>query len=97
MREASRLGELSRQLGQAVTSQDWQLAHAIADERLALLRSLCAAGDFPDALVHEAAVVLAQEGVLTAAIDAQRSEVLHQLQQLMAAEKAAQRYKTHSR
>ncbi|MGL6150972.1 MAG: hypothetical protein ACRC1N_07260 [Aeromonas sobria] len=97
MNDVNLLFHLSKLLESAIMAQDLQLAHELADKRLALLDKVWNLDTYSFDLVNAASVILTNEPRLTGIILDEQNEIKKKLLAVIASDKASQLYKSHSK
>lgn len=96
MSDVQHLFHLSKLLESAIKSQDLQLAHELADQRLVLLDGIYHSKKYSQELINAVSVILNNEPLLTKMILDEKNEIKKKLLSVIASDKASQLYKYHS-
>ncbi|MBL0476058.1 hypothetical protein ACET8J_03110 [Aeromonas veronii] len=97
MSDVQHLFHLSKLLESAIKSQDLQLAHELADQRLVLLDGIYHSKKYSQELINAVSVILNNEPLLTKMILDEKNEIKKKLLSVIASDKASQLYKSHSK
>ncbi|MGE6134562.1 hypothetical protein [Aeromonas salmonicida] len=97
MNDATQLRELSSAIELALAVQDLPLAHRLLDERLLLLQSICAIGQFDAELILAAQSALALDEKLCSALDSEKNILQQRLHDVITANKATRLYRAHAK
>ena len=95
MSDVQHLFHLSKLLESAIKSQDLQLAHELADQRLVLLDGIYHSKKYSQELINTVSVILNNEPLLTKMILDEKNEIKKKLLSVIASDKASQLYKSH--
>lgn len=97
MNDATQLRELSSAIECALIAQDLPLANRLLDERLLLLQSICAIGQFDAELTLAAQSAIALDEKLCAALDSEKNVLQQHLHDIITANKATRLYRAHAK